>query len=176
MQVLGLILVLINIGAIAVPVTAVAVMNLDNPIEMIVPPKVEQIVTGLASTGNSVGPPQYVSSTVDEASKTVSAVFSFTNPFNLDLRINSVSADVICAAHTFALGDAGLSSPVELDRGTTAMITIVFTWTQEAEAHFLAAHEGETGVDVTLVNLGLNVSGITVEVPESISINIPLTQ
>jgi len=176
MQILGLILVLINIGAIAVPVTAVALMNLDNPIEMVVPPKVEQIITGLTNTGGSLEPPQYVSSTVDVSSKTVSAVFSFTNPFNLDLRINSVSADVVCVAHTFALGDAELSSPVRLDKGTTAMITIVFTWTQQAEQHFMTAHAGATSVDVELVNLGLDVSGITVQVPESISLNVPLTQ
>jgi len=176
MQILGLILVLINIGAIAVPVTAVAVINLDNPIEMIVPPKVEQIVTGLTSTGGSLEPPQYVSSTVDVSSKTVSAVFSFTNPFNLDLRIDSVSADVVCAAHAFPLGEAELSSPVRLDRGTTVMITIVFTWTQQAEQHFMTEHVGATSVDVELVNLDLDVSGITVQVPESISLNVPLTQ
>lgn len=176
MQTLGLILVLINIGAIAVPVTAVTVMNLDNPIEMIVPPKVEQIVTSLTSTGGSWEPPQYVSSTVDVSSQTVSAVFSFTNPFNLDLRINSISADVVCVAHTFALGDAELSSPVQLNRGTTAMITIVFTWTQQAEQHFMTEHAGATSVNVELVNLDLDVSGITVQVPESISLNVPLTQ
>lgn len=176
MQILGLILVLINVGAIAVPVTAVAVMYWENPIEMIVPPEVEQIVTGMINTDQPVELPQYVSSTYDLSSRTVSAVFSFTNPFNLALRISSVSADVVCAAHTFTLGDASLSSPVQLDEGATAMITIVFTWTQEAEAHFEAEHAEATSVDVELVNLGLDVSGITVQVPESISLNVPLVQ
>jgi hypothetical protein len=176
MQVLGLLLVLINIGAIAVPVATVAVMNLDNPVRMIIPPKVEQIATGLINTDKPFEPPAYVSSTIDVSTRTVSAVFSFTNPLNLDLKINSVSADVVCAEHAFALGDAGLKSPVQLDRGASGLITIVFTWTQQAEQHFETDHAGASSVDVNLVNLGLDVSGIQVQVPQSISLNVPLTQ
>jgi hypothetical protein len=176
MQILGLILILINIGAIAGPVTAVAVVYRDNPIEMVVPPEVEQIVTNTLNTARPVELPQYISSTCDPSARTVSAIFSFTNPFNLDLRINSLSADIMCIDHRFALGSARLSNPVQLDEGATAMITIVFTWTQEAEEHFQTAHPEATSIDIEMVNLGIDVSGITVQVPESINLNVPLVQ
>jgi hypothetical protein len=176
MQILGLILVLINVGAIAAPVTAVAVIYSSNPVEMVIPPQVEQIVSSTLNTGESVEPPQYVSSTFDPSTRTITASFSFTNPFNLDLRIKSVSADVKCAAHDFTLGNASLSNPVQLDAGATAIINIIFTWTQEAEDHFNTMHSGETSVDIKMVNLGIDVSGITVQAPESIDLSVPLVQ
>jgi hypothetical protein len=176
MHILGLILILINVGAIAVPVTAVAVMYMDNPVEMVVPPEVEQIVSKMTNPERAFEEPQYVSSTYDLSSRTVSALFSFTNPFNLDLRINSVFADVLCVGHAFRLGEAKLSNPVELGEGATAMITIVFEWTQEAEEHFDALHSGATSVDIELINMGIAVSGITVQVPESVNLTVPLIE
>lgn len=176
MQILGLILVLINVGAIAVPVATVAVVYSYNPVEMIIPPQVEQIVSSTINTGESIEPPQYVSSTFDQATKTITVTFRFTNPFNLDLKIKSVSADVECAAHGFILGNASLSNPVELDARATAVINIVFTWTQEAEDHFINRHSGEESIGVKLVNLGIDVSGITVQLPESIDLIVPLVQ
>ena len=93
-----------------------------------------------------------------------------------DLNYNSVYADVKCAAHGFALGHAMLCNPVQLDAGATAVITIVFTWTQEAEEHFQNVHSGATNVDIEMVNLGIDVSGITVQAPESINLSVPLVQ
>ncbi len=176
MQILGLILILINIGAIAAPVAVVAVIYSNNPVEMVVPPQVEQIVSSTIDTGESIEPPQYISATFDPATRTITASFSFTNPFNLDLKIKSVSADVECAAHSFTLGNASLSNPVQLDARATAIINIIFTWTQEAEDHFNAMHSGETNMGITLINLGIDVSGITVQVPESIALVVPLVQ
>jgi hypothetical protein len=176
LHILGLILILVNIGSIAGPVAAVAVVHMNNPIEMIVPPEVEQLVTSAIGTSRPVELPQYVSSTYNVSTRTISATFSFTNTLNLDLRIKSVSADVVCIAHDFALGHARLSNPVQLDKDATAMITVIFTWTQEAEDHFQAMHSGATSLNIEMVNLGIDVSGITVQVPESITLSVPLVQ
>jgi hypothetical protein len=176
MQILGLILILINVGAIAAPVTAVAVVYSSNPVEMVIPPEVEQIVNSTINTGESVQPPQYISSTFDPSTKTITASFSFTNPYNLNMRIKSVSADVKCATDDFMLGNASLVTPVQLDARSTAVINIIFTWTQEAEDHLNTMHSEQTNLDVILVNLGVDVSGITVQVPQSIDLNVPLVQ
>lgn len=176
MQILGLILVLINVGAIAAPLAAVAIIYSSNPVEMVIPPEVEQIVSSTINTGESMEPPKYMSATFDPETKTITATFSFTNPFNLDLKIKSVSADVECAAHGFILGNASLSKPVQLDARATAVIEIIFTWTEEAEEHFINRHSDETSMGVRLVNLGIDVSGITVQVPESIDLIVPLVQ
>jgi hypothetical protein len=92
------------------------------------------------------------------------------------MRIKSVSADVKCATHDFMLGNASLFTPVQLDARSTAVINIIFIWTQEAEDHFNTIISEETNIDIRLVNLGVDVSGITVQVPQSIDLNVPLVQ
>ncbi len=174
MQILGLLLILINVFAVAGPVTGVVVTYYSNPVEMIMPPEVEEIVTTAVDTDEAIEMPQYVGSTYDIELRTVTATFSFKNPFRFDLSINSVSADVECAAHGDFLGRAAISNPVEAKAGLTVMITVVFTWTQTAESHFLTAHSNQDSIDIKLVNLNLDVSGIVVETPESISLTAPL--
>jgi len=170
-----MLLVLISVAAIAGPVAGLIVLNYHNPVDMIIPPDLEEIVT--AGTGNqAIELPKYVGSTYDAASRTVTANFNFTNPFEADLSVNSVSADVECAAHAFFLGHAELINPVEVREGATATISVVFTWTQTAENHFLNAHPNAESIDIILINLDLDVSGIDIQTPENISLTVPLVQ
>ena len=174
MQILGLILALISIGAVAGPVAGVVLVYQNNPVEMIFPSEIEDLIAGSFGSDEPLELPQYVSSSFDPETQTVTATFSFTNSFELDLRVNSLSADVECVIHAFNLGHAELVDPVPIDAGDTALIPVVFKWTQDAEDHFLTAHSGATSIDIKLVNLGIDVSGITIETPESFSVNIPL--
>ncbi len=176
MQILGLILALISIGAVAGPVAGVVLIYQNNPVEMIVPSEIEDLIAGSFGADEPFELPQYVSSSFDPSTQTLTATFSFANPFELDLRVNSLSADVKCAIHAFNLGNAELVDPVPIDAGDTALIPVVFKWTQAAEDHFLTAHSGATSIDIELVNLGVDVSGITIETPESVSVNVPLPQ
>jgi hypothetical protein len=75
LHVLGLILVLINIGAIAAPVTAVVVMHQNNLVEIIVPPEVEEIVTNTFNIGSSFSLPQLIDSEYNQEDRTVIATF-----------------------------------------------------------------------------------------------------
>ena len=176
MHILGLLLILINVGAVAGPLAGVAIVYRDNPVEMIIPPEVEEVLTSTINTNKPVELPKYVSSAYDIATKTVTATFSFTNPFKVDLKVNSLSADVECANHVFALGHAELDNPVQINEGATAMISVVFIWTQEGENHFVTAHAEAASIDVNLINLGVDVSGITIETPETMRVNVPLLQ
>jgi hypothetical protein len=176
MNILAVLLILIYAGAVAGPVTGVAMMYSDNPVEMIIPPEVQEIVTSTVDTEKPIELPQVVSSSYDPATQTVTAIFNFTNPLDVDLRINWLSADIECTSHAFALGHAQLSGPVEINKDATAMITVVFVWTQSAEAHFVTSHAGATTIDINLINLGIDVSGITIEAPESMTVNVPLSQ
>jgi len=175
MQILGLILILINIGAVAAPVTAVAVIYQNNLVELIVPSEAQKIVSNVIASRSNLELPQYESYTYDPVSRTVTVKFRFTNPLNMDLSVNSVEADVKCSTHYFDLGHAALSNPVEIDAKATVSMAVVFVWTQDAEAHFLSGHVGETNVEIKLVHLVLDVSGIAVETPESITLAIPTT-
>src|SRR5512139_3929826 len=133
MQKVGLVLILINILAIAGPIAGVAAVYYNNPVEMIIPADVEEAVTAAIETDETLELPQYIDSTYDTDSRTVTATFSFKNPFEFDLTVNTVSADVECATHSFSLGHAQLSNPVTIPADTTATIAVVFAWTQTAE-------------------------------------------
>jgi len=174
MQILGLILALITIGAIAGPVAGVVLVYQNNPVEMIVPSEIEDLIACSFGADEPFELPQYVSSSFDPSTQNLTATFSFANPFEMDLRVNSLSADVKCAIHAFNLGNAELGDPVPIDAGETALIPVVFKWTQAAEDHFLTGHSGATSIDIELANLGVDVSGITIETPESVSVNVPL--
>jgi hypothetical protein len=192
MQLLGLILILINIGAIVGPIAGVIIYYQGNVQEMIIPPEVENIVTDTmevltmsesnpsnpenpgSSTTTSFAMPQYVSSSFDVAARTVTAVFNLTNPLNITLTVNVVSAEVKCHTHGIMLGHATMPSPVEIQPAKTADLTVVFTWTQAAQEHILNSHTSETTINVDLVNISVSVSGITLDVPETYNVDIPL--
>ena len=175
MQILGLILVLINVGAIGAPLAAVAVVYQNNLFEIVVPPEAEEIVSDMIESGSELKLPEYESYSYDPASRTASVTFKVTNPLSVDLTVNSIAADVKCSNHNFALGHAALSNPAQLAAEETVTMTVVFAWTQEAEEHFLTGHIGEPNIDISLVNLVFDVSGITVETPEAITLSIPTT-
>ena len=196
MQLLGLLLILINVGAVVGPIAGVVIVYNGNVQEMIIPPEVQNIVANTLSVmipsssqpGYVVNPqnpssssstisfelPQYVSSSYDLASRTVTAVFNFSNPLNFTITINSVSADVKCHAHGFMLGHAAIPSAVEIPPAQAAKLTVVFAWTEPAQNHILSDHPGETTINVDLVNITVNVSGIKLETPSTYNVDIPL--
>ena len=53
-------------------------------------------------------------------------------------------------------------------------IRIKFVWTETAEDHFLSMHSSEEEIDVELVDIKLDVSGVTVELPETVTLTLPM--
>ncbi len=196
MQLLGVLLILINVGAIVGPIAGVVIVYRNNLQDLVVPPEVEQMVTntmntltssnpdnsnsGQSNAGNTEGAlalPMYVSSTYDAVAKTITAVFNFTNTFsNFTIVINSVAADVQCHAHSFMLGHAAMANPVEVPPLQTVDLTVVFSWTDAAQQHFETAHTTESSINVDFVNIAVNVSGISIQTPETYNVDIPLSQ
>jgi hypothetical protein len=174
MQYLGLVLILLNIGAIAAPITGVVLIYSNDLSQVIIPTEVEEIVSNTIGIEESIELPQYISSSYDPVSRTAQVTFSFTNPFDFDLNLNTVFANIVCLDHIAALGSATLDNPVTIVQEETKEIIINFVWTQAAETHFLSQHISESNVDVKLVDMQLDVSGINIEVPEEIIISVPL--
>ena len=194
MQALGLILILINVGAIVGPIAGVVLIYRNNLQDLVIPPEVQQIVGDtiktltLSSPNNPSNPtsdpsnssnvnlelPKYVNASVDPAGRTVTAVFNFTNPFNIKMTIHALSADVQCHAHSFLLGDAELGNPVEIAPMQTKDITAVFTYTGAAQQHIQSEHAGQSTVNVDLKSITVNVSGLTFEIPEIYNADIPI--
>lgn len=174
MQLLGLVLILLNIGAIATPIAGVVLLNSSDLLQIIIPSEVEEIISNTIGNEESIELPQYVSSSYDKSSRTAQVIFSFTNPFEFDLTLNKVTANIVCLDHNVALGNTALDDPVLIEQKETQEIIVNFIWTIAAETHFLSQHVDESAVDVKLVDIELDVSGIIVEVPEEILVSLPI--
>jgi hypothetical protein len=167
MQKVRIILTLITIITIVGPIAAELVLYRNDLSGLIIPPDVLSLingnVNGTAITGQPITLPQLVNSNYDPTTRTVSFSFNFTNPFKLNLTLNSMTANVECAQHNFPLGE-------------TVLIPVTGFWTQEAMAHFADAHKGATKIDVNLTGLNVDVSGIRLTLPDKYPVkNVPLT-
>jgi len=198
MQIVGVILVLISVGTIVGPIGAVAFTYRDNLVQLVVPPQINDIMNGNSSflfanttnndnkNGNTgdgddfgnVGiiAPTIVDVQIDNVSRTFTLTVNFTNPLNMVLTLNQFSAGVICSEHNFPLGSVQLSQPVDIGAGQNSLLTISGLWTQDAENHFTTAHEGDSSIDSSLVNVGIDVNGITIQEAGPISIgSVPMS-
>ena len=174
MQLLGLVLVLINIGAIATPITGVIIIHSNDLSEIIIPTEVEKIISNTLNTEESIQFPQYLSSSYNTSTRTAKATFSFTNPYKFTLNLNTISSDLQCKNHQIALGQAALTDQVQINPEETEELTINFMWTQTAQTHFLKEHTSETSIDIELENIQLDISGINIEVPEQVTLTLPI--
>ena len=85
-----------------------------------------------------------------------------------------MAANVRCIDHDVLLGPAELEDQVEIEQGETEEIVVIFVWTADADEHFLEEHLGESVVDVKLVDMEIDVSGITIEVPQEVVLALPI--
>jgi hypothetical protein len=170
-----LILTVITIAINVVPVAGILLAYQNDMLGLVVPPEIDKITNGGFIMEEPLEPPVFVDSQYNVTSQTVTLTFRFTNPFNFDVTINSMSADIQCDAHNFSLGHATLNNIVNIRASETATITVLGTWTQDAIDHFQTAHAGAQSIDVELVGLTINVNGINVQTNEHIKIsNVPI--
>lgn len=65
--------------------------------------------------------------------------------------------------------------PVNLNPGETSRVTIVGTWSDEAEAYLMANYAGASQISVQLVDTTISVNGVTVTLSDPIPVEFPLT-
>ena len=176
MQILGLVLILISVGSIAVPVVGVVIIYSDDLSQLIIPSELEEVLSETMNTDESLELPVYVSSSYDISSRTVQAIFKFTNPFVFIITLDFLSSDLKCTDHQFSLGSASLNNEMQINGGATEDIIINFVWTEAAEDHFLDEHADESTIEIQLMNMQLDVSGISIGVPEEVILDLPLPQ
>ena len=171
-----LLLTLITLAIAVGPLAGVIIVYQNNLLGLIVPPELMKIMKGNFVTGESLQPPKFVGSQYDVTSRTATLTFNFTNPFDLDMTLKSMSAGVECSVHKVPLGDSALEPPITSRAGETALITVLGTWTQDAINHFQTVHTGEKSIDVDLVGLTIDISGINIQMKERITVpNVPIT-
>jgi hypothetical protein len=188
LQLVGIVLLLISIGTIVGPVGAVVVMYSANLPELVIPVEltngnstIAQLINGIGNNNtsdqNSFLRPVFVGAEVDNVGRTFTVTINFTNTLGFDLTLNTLSAGIVCPKHNFQVGNVSINSPVTLVSGETTQITVSGLWTQDAENHFTTQHAGQTSINIDLVNLTLDVNGITVHQTEPVNISgVPLNQ
>jgi hypothetical protein len=167
MDKIKLILTLITITITVVPIVGVLLIYQDNLVGLFVPPEINEIADKFSGGGDGggsdgpqvepVGPPEY-----DPVSRTIRQSIEFRNTFPIDIRLKSMSGEVQCVEHGFDLGVASLDESVSIPVGETKMVTLLITWTEDAISHFRTEHAGEETVEVVLVNVGVDISGIQI--------------
>lgn len=117
--------------------------------------------------------PSYVGSTYDVASRTFSVTISVKSGFDYDLTINSLSADTQTTQEHHALGSITLSNgPVTILAGQSAQLTVSGFWTQDGENFILSNYQGASSIYVDLVNMVIDVNGVTVQTSGVFASNI----
>ena len=169
MDKIKLILTLVTIVITVVPIVGVLLTYQDNLVGLFVPPEINDIADKFSGGGGGddggsdgpqvepVGPPE-----IDPVSGTIRQSIEFKNTFPLDIRLKSMSGDVQCVEHGFDLGVASLEDSVSIPVGETRTVTLLINWTDGAEGHLKSLHATEENVEVTLVNVGVDISGIQI--------------
>jgi hypothetical protein len=165
-------LILITLAITLGPIGGIVALNLNNPLALVIPPNLSEILRGSFFTNGSPQLPTPGGAQYDAASRTVSLTFNFKNFFKFDMKINSMTADVECAFDNFPLGKATLKNPVTVRAGETTLITIACTWTDAAINHFQTqpVHSGQQETDVNLVGLVIDMDGMTIQMSEPVRV------
>jgi len=178
-------LVLITIAITVGPILGIVLAYRDNLPGLVVPPELDQIMNDLdndfanptqpGGSGNDIFPQPLSPEDIqyDPASRTFTFTTSFKNPLPLDL--NSMSGNLECDEHRFALGTISLKSPSKIKAGETVTASFTGQWSETALNHFEAEHAGEQSIAGSLVDATINAGGMTVQLSDRISLGeIPI--
>ena len=166
MDKIRLILTLVTIAIVVIPIVGMLLAYQGNLLGLFVPPEITDVAYDLmgGDDGPGLEPPQIVGEPeYDEATGTFSVSFEFTNSFPVDIIINSLTGNIECVEHHFALGNASLSEAVSIDAGETGTLTVVGKWIDAAESHFQTEHADEEFVDAVLTDMAVDISGIQIQ-------------
>jgi hypothetical protein len=172
MNKIRLLLTLITIAIVVIPIVGTLLAYQGKLLGLFVPPEITEIADDLmggdGDNGSGLEPPTMVGDPqYDEASRTFAVTFEYKNSLPLNITIKSLTGNIECDAHRFPLGNASLSEPVSIDAGETGMLTVLGTWTEEANNHFQDEHADEEFVDVVLVDFAVDISGIQLQLDQS---------
>jgi hypothetical protein len=189
MQLVGVALLLISIGTILAPIGAVVVIYRDNLPNLVIPVELSSednllspiigdfggfgdvnVTDNLTTDHDSLLAPVFVDAQIDAADRSFTITVNFTNTFSFNLTLNSLSAGVICHEHNYLLGNVSVNGPITIRSDETSQIYITGSWTQDAENHVSTMHEGQTSINVDLIDLTIDVNGINVHNKEPINI------
>jgi hypothetical protein len=170
MDKIRLFLTVITIAIVVIPLVGTLLAHQGNLLGLFVPPEINEIADDLmgGDDGPGLEPPAMVGEPeYDKVTHTFSVSFQYKNSFPMDITIKSLTGNIECAEHGFLLGNASLSEPVSIDAGETGTLTVLGKWTDEGISHFGTAHGDEENVDVVLVDMAVDISGIQIQLDQT---------
>jgi hypothetical protein len=210
MQKVRIILVLVSVLTLLTPFAVVGITYRNNPVQMVVPPQIKQIIGSSSSSNSGSGNGNFISGdiTVSSASPTNTFSIQLTNPFNFSVTLYSLNATVTTGSNNnnnngnnnngnnnngnnnngnnnnnnnnnngnsnnnnsgnnnTPLGTIASVGFVNMGAAQTVTVDFVFTWAPSAESAFQTQNPIATSINVNLINLTINISGITVQMTQ----------
>lgn len=175
MEKISVVLALINILVAIGPILGIVLVHVNDPVEVIIPPEVQELTETLGSFGETLQTIELSNVTYTPETRTLTLPFSITNELNIDLEVNNMEADVVCVEHGYLLGHAYLSGPVKLESGEKSYLIVKSQWSADAEQHIRSQHAGQDAIDINLVNFTVDIKGMVVQTSQPITLtNIPV--
>jgi hypothetical protein len=171
-------LTVLTIAIMVAPLLVELALYRDNLMGLIIPPEISDIMNGGGNSngGNSaadngggfinsdfempqqVGEPQY-----DPSTKTVSFTFSFTDPLDNPVTVDTFQAGIVSRNDGVFLGNITIDKPVTLVPGESVDITALGILSDDAINYFKAHAENQQPINIDLTNLNVDVGGIIVQ-------------
>ncbi len=181
MKKLKIFLTLLSVAIIVLPLAFEVLLYRDNLLGLIVPPEIANMINGATNNGGGsslvnsnsngtnlvnsrfelpqpVGEPQY-----NPETKTLSFTFNCTNPLQTPITVNSLEAGVVSNDDGVFLGNVSIDKPLTLEPGQTMNISALDVLSDDAINYFETNCTGQSSINVDLVNLNVNMAGITVQ-------------
>ncbi len=190
MQLIGIVLLLISVGLVVGPVGAVVIMYSDNLSGLVIPSELQEAINGnpsfiLADNFNSISGddlddlldnivlPTLVDANINTNSRTFDVRGNVTNFFKQPLTLNEFQAE-LQTQNGQQLATVIVPNPMNIPSGESSIVTIQGTWTQLGE-DFVASHQQDSQVTITLANIIVDVNGVRVERSEPFTVTVPIS-
>ncbi len=116
-------------------------------------------------------PMEYVGYQIIDPLKPPLLKFRICNSYSIDLRLDSIGAEVFCSDHGTFLGFVNRTGVVNISGKSSEVIGLTLALTSEGEVHIYHNHLGGDFY-IDLRSLALNVQGIKIRYQEQISVRV----
>ncbi|MDR2203212.1 MAG: hypothetical protein LBE76_02715 [Nitrososphaerota archaeon] len=175
MSKIKLFLTILSILIAVMPISIQAIRYHDNLVGLVMPPSIEQLFSGgiedleavdaIDFAGMSLQLPILQGEPILFQNRTVHLIYTFTNPFDTNLTINSMDADVICVDHHFILGTV-LIEPVTLAPKQTLNLYVTCIFSTQAIAHIATEHKGQDSITTVFKDYTVELQGIEIHMEQ----------
>lgn len=187
MKKLKLFLTLLTIAITVMPIVIEVMLYHDNLSGLIIPNDFNNIINGNnnsnSNSSNSnnllnadfqppqpIGEPQY-----NPQTNTIAYTFSVTNPLQIPIKFDNLTAGMISHDDDVFLGNITLDKPIELNPGQTANITALGTLSNNAVNYLKTKAQTQSSINVDFENLNLNMAGIQIQLDKQNVGDIPIS-